>query len=101
MEPTASFVDAMRAQPENLDLALKTVRRDLATAALPRWGADDSVAVVAMGASLNSAHTLVAALAAAGRPAASFVASDVADGLSVVRADHSIVVSESGRSPEP
>ncbi|MGO4301316.1 SIS domain-containing protein [Leifsonia sp. RAF41] len=101
MEPTASFVDAMRAQPENLDLALETVRRDLAAAALPRWGAEDSVAVVAMGASLNSAHTLVAALAAAGRPAASFVASDVADGLSVVRADHSIVVSESGRSPEP
>jgi fructoselysine-6-P-deglycase FrlB-like protein len=101
MEPKASFVDAMRAQPENLALARETVLRDLAAAGLARWGADESVAVVAMGASLNSSHVLVAALAAAGRPAAGVVASDVADGLAVVRADHHIVVSESGRSPEP
>ncbi|WP_285115407.1 SIS domain-containing protein [Leifsonia sp. fls2-241-R2A-40a] len=101
MEPKASFVDAMRAQPENLALAHETVLRDLAAAPLPQWGADDSVAVVAMGASLNSSHALVAALAAAGHPAAGVVASDVADGLQVVSADHSIVVSESGRSPEP
>lgn len=101
MEPTASFVDAMRAQPENLALARETVLRDLAASGLARWGADESVAVVAMGASLNSSHALVAALAGAGRPAAGAVASDVADGLAVVRADHHIVVSESGRSPEP
>lgn len=101
MEPRASFVDAMRAQPENLALARETVLRDLEAAALGRWEPDDSVAVVAMGASLNSAHTLVAALAGAGRAATAFVASDVADGLAVVRADRSIVVSESGRSPEP
>ncbi|WP_431245691.1 SIS domain-containing protein [Leifsonia xyli] len=101
MEPKASFVDAMRAQPENLDLARETVLRDLAAASLPRWGAGDSVALLAMGASLNSAHTLVAALAAAGRVAVPYVASDVADGLAVVGADHTIVVSESGRSPEP
>ncbi len=101
MEPKASFVDAMRAQPENLTTARETVLRDLAAAGLSPWGADDTVAVLAMGASLNSAHTLVAALAAAGRPATPFVASDVADGLAAVRADRSIVVSESGRSPEP
>jgi len=101
MEPRASFVDAMRAQPENLALARETVLRDLAAADLARWGAEDSAAVVAMGASLNSSHALVAALAAAGHPAAGVVASDVADGLAVVRADHHIVVSESGRSPEP
>jgi fructoselysine-6-P-deglycase FrlB-like protein len=101
MEPKASFVDAVRAQPENLSLARETVLRDLDRAALAPWGAEDSAAVVAMGASLNSAHVLVAALAATGRPAAGVVASDVADGLAVVRADHHIVVSESGRSPEP
>jgi fructoselysine-6-P-deglycase FrlB-like protein len=101
MEPKASFVDAMRAQPENLALARETVLRDLDTAALPQWGADDTVSVVAMGASLNSAHALVAALAATGRPATAVVASDLADGLIAVRADHHIVVSESGRSPEP
>lgn len=101
MEPTASFVDAMRAQPENLALAREAVLRDLAAAGLTRWEDGESVAVVAMGASLNSSHVLVAALAAAGRPAAGAVASDVADGLAVVRADHHIVVSESGRSPEP
>jgi fructoselysine-6-P-deglycase FrlB-like protein len=101
MEPKASFVDAMRAQPENLALARGTVQRDLAASALGRWGAHDSVAVVAMGASLNSSHALVAALAAAGHPAAAVVASDAADGLAVVRADRAIVVSESGRSPEP
>jgi len=101
MEPTASFVDAMRAQPENLARARETVLRDLASAGLRRWDAGDSVAVVAMGASLNSSHALVAALAAAGHPASGVVASDLADGLAVVRADHNIVVSESGRSPEP
>jgi fructoselysine-6-P-deglycase FrlB-like protein len=101
MEPKASFVDAMRAQPENLALARETVLRDLTRAGLAPWGAGDSAAVVAMGASLNSSHVLVAALAAAGRAATGVVASDVADGLAVVRADHHIVVSESGRSPEP
>ncbi len=54
-----------------------------------------------MGASLNSAHVPVAALAETGRPATAVIASDVADGLAVVRADHAIIVSESGRSPEP
>ncbi|MDR6971718.1 SIS domain-containing protein [Leifsonia shinshuensis] len=101
MEPKAPFVDAMRAQPENLALARETVLRDLAASGLSRWGADESVSVVAMGASLNSAHALVAALAAVGRPASSVVASDLADGVVAVRADHHIVVSESGRSPEP
>jgi fructoselysine-6-P-deglycase FrlB-like protein len=101
MEAKSSFVDAMRAQPANLAIAHETVLRDLANLSLPRWGSDESVAVIAMGASLNSAHALVTALAAVGRPATAVVASDVADSLEVVRADHYIVVSESGRSPEP
>ncbi|MBO1737980.1 SIS domain-containing protein [Leifsonia sp. TF02-11] len=101
MEPTASFIDAMNAQPANLQLALETVARELDAAALPGWGADESVAIVAMGASLNSAHVPVAALAETGRPATAVIASDVADGLAVVRAEHAIIVSESGRSPEP
>lgn len=101
MEPTASFIDAMNAQPANLELALETVARDLDAAALPAWGPDDTVAIVAMGASLNSAQVPLAALAGDGRAAVAVIASDIADGLAVVRADHSIVVSESGRSPEP
>ncbi|GAA4154685.1 SIS domain-containing protein [Leifsonia shinshuensis] len=101
MEPTASFIDAMNAQPANLELALATVARALDAAALPRWGRDESVAFVAMGASLNSAQVPLAALAQRGRPAVAVIASDVADGLAAVRADHSIIVSESGRSPEP
>ncbi|KQR51296.1 hypothetical protein ASF88_19220 [Leifsonia sp. Leaf336] len=101
MEPTASFIDAMNAQPTNLQLALETVTRDLDAASLARWGEDDSVAVIAMGASLNSAHVPLAAFAQRGRAAAAVIASDVADGLAVVRADHSVIVSESGRSPEP
>ncbi|MBN9633316.1 MAG: hypothetical protein J0I18_22390, partial [Actinobacteria bacterium] len=47
-EPTASFIDAMNAQPANLQLALETVARDLDAAARPGWGADESVAIVAM-----------------------------------------------------
>lgn len=101
MESKAPFVDAMTAQPENLTLAHETLTRDLDRAGLAPWGPDDSVGIVAMGASLNSAHTLVAALAAEGRRAVPVVASDLADGVSAERADHWIVVSESGRSPEP
>ena len=48
MEPKASFVDAVRAQPENLSLARETVLRDLDRAALAPWGPEDSAAVVAI-----------------------------------------------------
>lgn len=101
MEPKASFVDAMRAQPENLALARETILRDLETSELGPWAADDSVAVVAMGASGNTGHALVTALAARGRRAVNLVASDIMDGLNADRADHYVIVSESGRSPEP
>ena len=102
MASKAPFVDAMRSQPELLALARTTLLRDLDAATLAEWKPGDTIGVVAMGASSHSGHALVTVLAAAGIRAVNLVASDLllaAPGYQP--ADHYIVVSESGRSPEP
>jgi fructoselysine-6-P-deglycase FrlB-like protein len=102
MASKAPFVDAMHSQPELLALARESLLRDLGAATLAEWKAGDTVGVVAMGASSHSGHALVAVLAAAGIRAVNLVASDLllaAPGYQP--ADHYIIVSESGRSPEP
>jgi len=96
------FVEAMRAQPANLASAGAAVRRSLDAAVLAPWQPGETIGVVAMGASSHSGHALVAVLAAAGVRAVNLVASDVelvAPGFQP--ADHYVIVSESGRSPEP
>lgn len=96
------FVDAMRAQPDNLALARTTVGRSLDTAVLAPWEPGETVGVVAMGASSHSGHALVAVLAGAGVRAVNLVASDLSAGAPGFQpADHYVIVSESGRSPEP
>jgi fructoselysine-6-P-deglycase FrlB-like protein len=102
MASKALFVDAMRSQPELLALAQSTLSRDLDAATLAAWMPGETVAVVAMGASSHSGHALVTVLAAAGFRAVNLTASDLllaAPGYQP--ADHYIIVSESGRSPEP
>ncbi|TFD82504.1 SIS domain-containing protein [Cryobacterium fucosi] len=101
MSNNACFVDAMRAQPKHLALAHATVTKDLDRATLPIWRQGETVAVVAMGASSHSGTVLVAVLAAAGFRAVNLTASDLmlaAEGFQP--ANHYVIVSESGRSPE-
>jgi glucosamine--fructose-6-phosphate aminotransferase (isomerizing) len=96
------FVESMRSQPEQLALSYATLVRDLDAATLAEWRQGETVGIVAMGASGNSGHALVAVLAAAGFRAVNLVASDLliaAPGYQP--ADHYVIVSESGRSPEP
>lgn len=101
MSSNALFIEAMRSQPENLALAQSTLVRDLNHAELAEWKPGETVAVVAMGASSHSGNALVTVLAAAGFRAINLVASDLllaAEGFQP--ADHYVIVSESGRSPE-
>ncbi|WP_167131092.1 SIS domain-containing protein [Paramicrobacterium chengjingii] len=93
---------AVRDQPVNLERAHRSVLRALDSAPIEPWAPGDTVAVVAMGASSHSAHALVFALVAAGIRAFPLTASDAsfyAHGSQP--ADHYVIVSESGRSPEP
>lgn len=101
MSSNALFVDAMRAQPKDLALAHSALTRDLQRAQLVEWKPGETVAVVAMGASSHTGNAFVAVLAEAGFRAVNLTASDVllaADGFQP--ADHYVIVSESGRSPE-
>jgi glutamine---fructose-6-phosphate transaminase (isomerizing) len=102
MASKAPFIDAMRSQPELLALAHSTILSDLDAATLAPVGPGETVGVVAMGASSFSGEALVSVLAASGVRAVNLVASDLllaAPGFQP--ADHYIIVSESGRSPEP
>jgi glucosamine--fructose-6-phosphate aminotransferase (isomerizing) len=102
MSKNVSFIKAMYSQPEQLGLAYKTLVRDLGAATLAEWQQGETVGIVAMGASTNSGHALVAVLAAAGFRAVNLVASDLSLAAPNYQpADHYIIVSESGRSPEP
>ena len=102
MSLKTSFVEAMRAQPRNLALAGEAVRRSLDDAVLVRWQPGESVGVVAMGASSCAGHALVAVLAGAGVRGVNLVASDLSLGAPGFQpADQYVIVSESGRSPEP
>lgn len=102
MPPKISFDQAMRSQPEHLDAAYRSVRGDLDAAELAPWQPGETVAVVAMGASSHSGNALVAVLAEAGVRAVNIVASDLELASPGYQpADHYVIVTESGRSPEP
>jgi glucosamine--fructose-6-phosphate aminotransferase (isomerizing) len=96
------FAEAVAAQPENLERTRLCVAAALSELRLPQWLPGQTVAVVSMGASSHSANALVAALVASGLRGMNITASDFAlypAGYQV--ADHYVLVSESGRSPEP
>jgi len=102
MSTRVPFVDAMRSQPKTLALAYVTLQKDLERAAPAPWKPAQTIGVVAMGASSHSGNALVAVLAGVGVRAVNLVASDLALGSPGFQpADHYVIVSESGRSPEP
>ncbi len=101
MEKT-TFAEALAAQPDNLEVSVREVGAALAAQDLPPWQRTDTVSVVAMGASTHSGEALVAALRRAGRFGVNLNAADIAHApVDLVPGDHFLLVSESGRSPEP
>lgn len=98
---TIDFESAMRSQPGELAGIRDTVLEQLSRTPLQSWASDETLGIVAMGASHNSGHAVVTALAAQGQRAVNLTASDILnwpDGFQP--ADRYLVVSESGRSPE-
>ena len=102
MSTRIPFLDAMASQPEQLVHVLASISASLDAAELPPWTDGSTLGVVAMGASRNSGHALVAALAQHGVRAVNTPASELLLGDAGFQpADYYVVVSESGRSPEP
>lgn len=102
MPSTPEFSVAVGSQPEQLARVRDALLRQLAETRLPAWAPGETLGIVAMGASHNSGHAAVAALAAAGRRAINITAADLMDSRSEFQpADLYLIVSESGRSPEP
>lgn len=96
------FSEAVHAQPASLATAVAHIDSSLAEAELTPWRSGETVAILAMGASTNSAHAFVTALAQHGIRAANLTASEVAAYPSRFEpGDHYVIVTESGRSPEP
>lgn len=102
MSNLAPFHDVLRTQPEELLRVQQSLLADLERVQLPEWEPGQTVAVIAMGASHNAGHALTAITASAGLRAVNLIASEVLAGPAGYQpADHYIIVSESGRSPEP
>ncbi|OJV82183.1 MAG: hypothetical protein BGO37_04110 [Cellulomonas sp. 73-92] len=102
MSYRADYVEAVRSQPGLLAAALQRLTRDVAAARLTPWRAGETIGLVAMGASSNSGWVLGPVLARAGLRFANLTASEVdATPGGFQPADHYVLVSESGRSPEP
>ncbi len=95
------FKDTLWAQPETLAIAYQSILQSLNAVSLPQWQRGETVAAIAMGASSHSAHALTAALSLAGIRAINLTASDLVNAPTGFQpADHYVIVSESGRSPE-
>lgn len=96
------FAQAVHAQPELLKTAVKHIADSLEGAELAPWNTGETIAVLAMGASTNSAHAFVTALNERGVRTANITASDLVTLPSDFEpGDHYVLVTESGRSPEP
>lgn len=102
MENRIDFIEAIEAQPAWMKRCAELACDALAEAALEPWCPDQTVAVVGMGSSSNAGAVFVEALRALGQRAVNIDASAVANyPVGFCPADHVIVISESGRSPEP
>lgn len=96
------FADALATQAEQLSTVRASVTHSIEGMDLPVLGPHETVAVVAMGASRNAGNALVAVFAKAGHRAVDLTASEVLIGPDGYQpGDHYVIVSESGRSPEP
>ncbi|MCL2653305.1 MAG: hypothetical protein FWD63_05915 [Propionibacteriaceae bacterium] len=101
MSTKADFREAIAAQPVWLQKAADLAGEAL-TGVTQHWGADETVAVVGMGASTNAGAVFVASLRERGVRAVNLDASSVSRFPPGYQpADHVIIISESGRSPEP
>lgn len=102
MSYRADYVEAVASQPGRLAEALERLSRDIAAVRLTPWRPGETIGLVAMGASSNSGWVLGPVLARAGLRFANLTASEVdASPGGFQPADHYVLVSESGRSPEP
>jgi len=102
MDDHLPLEDAIAAQPEWMARAATLVAEALAEHPVARWAPAETVAVIGMGASTHAGAVFTEALRARGQRAVNLDASAAArfpDGFSP--AEHVIVISESGRSPEP
>lgn len=96
------FESAVRSQPDELRRIRVALLLQLSRAPFSAWDSSETLGIVAMGASHNSGHAVVAVLAAQGHRAVNLTASDILNGQDGYQpADRYLVVSESGRSPEP
>ena len=102
MDSREDFRTAIESQPRWMARAAELAAKALGARTLTRWAPGETVAVVGMGASTHAGTVFVEALRAAGQRAVNVDASAVAHYLAgCPLADHVIVISESGRSPEP
>ncbi|GAB3124042.1 SIS domain-containing protein [Glaciibacter psychrotolerans] len=97
-----AFTTALWDQPHTLAQAAVSIRASLDAAQLAPWLPGQTVAIISMGASSHSANALVTALTECGVRAVNLTASDLFDAPKGFEpGDHYVIVSESGRSPEP
>lgn len=102
MSDREPFSTAVWRQPETLRIAAEAIASTLDRADIAPWRAGETVAVISMGASSHSANALVTALAKQGVRGVNITASDLYDVVPGFEpGDHYLLVSESGRSPEP
>ncbi len=102
MSPRELFSTAVWNQPRTLEIAVQEIRSSVETASIAPWRPGETVAIVSMGASSHSANALVAALTVQGVRSVNLTASDLFGAPEGYEpGDHVVLVSESGRSPEP
>lgn len=102
MSDRVPFSTAVWDQPRALDHAAREIAASVTKSEIRPWRPGETVAIISMGASSHSANALVTALAAEGVRGVNITASDLygaAEGFEP--GDHHLLVSESGRSPEP
>ncbi len=98
---TINYETAVALQPEKLRCLVENLGQSIGTID-QKWSPGETVGVVAMGASSHSAIALVTALQQRGIRAVNLTASDLElTPMGFQPADHYVLVSESGRSPEP
>lgn len=96
------FAEAVAQQPDWMRKAASLAQAACDTRTITPWRPDETVAVVGMGSSTNAGTVFVEALRGVGQRAVNIDASAVANyPVGFCPADHVIVISESGRSPEP
>lgn len=89
-------------QPSALGTAVSHIGKSIADGAIAPWNTGETVAVISMGASSHSANALVWALTMQGVRGVNITASDLFNAPEGFHpGDHHVIVSESGRSPEP